>query len=75
MSGVLAIAPCWRGVKAGLQWMQPHSGEGVKVQAQELQSKVGPLVGLLLGGRGWLPMVLAWGPWVLGESSAGAERW
>lgn len=67
-------APCRQGVNACLKRMQPRSG-GVKVQAQELQSKVGPLVDLLLDGRGWLPMALAWGPWVLGDSSAGAERW
>lgn len=54
-------APCRRGVNTYLQWMQLCSGEGVKVQAQELQSKVGPLVGLLLDRRGWLPMALAWG--------------
>lgn len=41
-------APCWRGVNSCLQRMQSCSGEGVKAQAQELQSKVGPLVGLLL---------------------------
>lgn len=39
------------------------------------QSKVGPLVGLLLDRRGWLPIILAWGPRVWAESSAGAERW
>lgn len=42
---------------------------------QHFQSKVGPLVGLLLESRGWLPIVLAWGPWFRAESSAGAERW
>lgn len=42
---------------------------------RSFQSKVGPLVGLLFDRRAWLPMALAWGPWVLAESSAGAERW
>lgn len=67
-------APCRRGVNACLQRVQPCRG-GVTFLAQELQSKVGPLVGLLLDGGGWLPMALAWDPWALGDSSAGAERW
>lgn len=33
------------------------------------------MVGLLFDRRGWLPLAFACGPWVLGESSAGAERW
>lgn len=49
--------------------------EGRRFRLRSFQSKVGPLVGLLFDMRGWLPLALAWGPGVLVESSAGAERW
>jgi len=56
--------------------MQPSPGGWeCMFRLQSFQSKVGPLVGLLLDRRGWLPTALASGPRVWAESSAGAERW
>lgn len=67
--GVNALVCGWRShcLEDGTERSGPRS--------RSRQSRVGPLVGRLLEGRGWPPAALASGPRVWAESRAGAERW